>query len=893
MWKKFFIAILSIALVGGASIASSQLFAASASDIQILEKDTTAHYIQDAVDFVVTTTGQKDSLQYIEGGRVEGNTESFTIPLLENTDSFRVSGFTKPGTYQGSIKASVKGEAGVKSIEKSFTFTLYGKVFSEESVDIEVGESRQLSSYGLLPSSEQTFTYVYSSNNEDIVTIDEEGRLFGKKQGDASVTLQIYEQEKVVSTTICQIHVKEKTEAKLQFETAIQGEDYGYRFLALPHIDEQTETAQSIGYFQLGQSGEHAFYFEDEDKLEVRDGYVYPLEGLEKKEHTTKAYILHKDSGKLYTVSMHFTYEEEKDVLPFVFRYDGKPVQSIVRPYQYGNNSFQIASNQSIEYVTYRLKNDSDAAYVSISQTGNVTVKAVTKEPVIITATYRKEVYELPITIEKSEQILSTKQDRMTFTIGDGAVDPRIEGRRGEGSLVFASKDASIVDVLMHEDGTSSLLPKGVGETEIEIFNNGDDTYKKSNVITLKVQVLEEEIEPEVFEGREEWLYISEPEGEEGWYTSPLRISLKEEADSTAFSYQGEWRTEVVIIENGDIVTPITFQSDDGKESTPITILASIDMQAPRITGIKEEDAADSPLKEFINQITFEKGFGRGKKITIAASDLGMDPSIKTSGVHFIQYSIYALEEEKEELLLTETKKTSEKVNVQVEDTRIHKVCARAIDHAGLQGEEVCQILTEEAPQLYASNNTGLVFRAKANLLPSDITVVDGKESISEEQLASQNGQVIAAYAFVDASMKEIPFLADLEVQLPISQAVSMEKQGSWRQKQEDGSFVEIPATYTKDTCTLTLSSLAPIIYVQEEPADSTIEALLQPAHPAASSQDMQLQDQVTPLAINTFEYTAQDLSMFAYAGGALLIAMFIILLIRSAYEDEEYDNEN
>lgn len=895
MWKKFFIAILSIALVGGASIASDQLFAASAGDIQIKEKDTTAHYIHDAVDFVVSTTEQGDTLQYIEGGSVKGNGENFTIPLLENTDTFSVSGFTKPGTYQGSIKASIKGEAGVRSIEKSFTFTLYGKVFSEEAVDIETNESRQMTSYGLLPSSESSFTYLYSSNNEDIVTIDKEGRLLGRKPGEASVTLQILVQEQVVSTTICQVHVKEKTEAKLQYETAIQGEEYGYRFLPLPHVDEEKDTAQSIGYFQLGQSGEHAFYFEDayKDKIEVRDGYVYPLEELEKKEHSITAYILHKDSSKLYAVRMQFTSGEEKDAQPFVFRYQGKVVQSIVRPYEYGNNSFQIASNQSIEQVTYRLKNDSDAAYVSISQTGNVTVKAVTKDPVIVTATYQKEVYELPITIEKSEQIIKAKQDRITFTMGDGVVDPLIDGRKGEGSLVFASKDASIVDVLMHEDGTSSLLPKRVGKTEIEIFNNGDDTYKKSNVITIQVEVVEEKKEPEIWEGNSAWLTLSQPEGKAGWYTGPVSISLKEEEEITAFSYQGEWRQEIEIIENGEIAVPITFQSSSGEESTPITIMASIDMQAPRITGIKEEDAANSVLKEFINQITFEKGFGRGKNITIDASDLVMDPSIKTSGVHSIQYAIYALEEGNEELLLRGEKETVDSLSVQVEDTRVHKVCAKAMDHAGLQGEETCQILSADAPQLYVSANTGLIFRAKAQSLPSEIVVVDGRTAIPEEQLALQSGQLQAAYAFVDAKMEKISLLEDMEVQLPISQAGNMKEQGIWKQAQADGSFESIPASYTKDTCTLKLSSLAPIIYVQEETVDNGIEKLLQTSHPAASTQHSQIKDQVTPLAVHNFVYTKQDLSVFAYAGGAVLLAMFVIVLIRSAYEDEEYENEN
>lgn len=891
MWKKFFISIVSIALVGGASIVSSRLFAASDPSIQIVQKEEKAQYINDTVSFVVSSLSPDEHVQYIEGGSVEGNKESYTIPLIEQSDVFEVSGLAKPGAYQGHVKASVQGIHGIRDVEESFTFTLYGKVFDAEEIDVQIQEQKKLVTYGTLPSTLTNPTYVYTSANSSIVEVDEEGILTAKKQGDTQVTLEIYDKDTRLSSSVCQVHVLDKPIASFKYETAIQGEEHGYRFIPQHTAEKQISNKQSVGFFQLEQSGKHTYYFEDDAKelLEVVDGYLYVQDTLEEKEFSTTVYILHEDSGKLYRVFVTISLQEkEEEPTPFSFRYNGNDVKSIIRPYQYGSNSFQIASNQSIGQVSFKLKTEDDYEYLSVSQTGNVTIKKVTEHPVIVVATYHKETYELPITIEKSEQIISTKHDSLTLSIEDGAADPLILGRKGEGSLVFASEDASIADVRMHADGTSSILPMREGKTQIHIFNNGDDVYKKSNRITIQVQVIKEDVKETILQGKEDWLTIQKAQGAHGWHIEPVQISLQKQAEIIAFSYQEHWLQEVRIAENGEIALPITFKNEANEESTPIKVQLLIDTQAPQISHIEEVDAADTEVKEFLNQITFAKSFGRGKNIIITASDMLIDPTIKTSGIGKIAYRIYRIEDGNELVLAEGVEEGKERIQINVEDTGVHKVCAYAIDQAGLQGKEVCQLLTKDAPQLKAIANTGLLLRAKQDVLPTHIEVMDAMTTIQDHPSISSS-QIQAAYAFVDEKKNPISIEDTIELILPIADAQTINEQGIWKQESSTGSYESIPAQYDKDTCTLSLTSLKPVIYVQGEEVKQETTSLLLPIHTENTALREDAYSKVTPIALQSFLFSSEDIHIFLYAGGAVLIGLFVIVLIRFAHEEDEY----
>lgn len=902
MWKKFFIAILSIALVGGASITANQLFAAGDITLQISDTVSEEHYINDTISFVVSFQDTSYNVQYIEGGKVEGNGESYAIPLLEDTNTFEVKGLSKPGAYHGTLKALAEGHNGTLDVEGTFTFTLYGKEFTENEIDIQEGERKQLPVYGILPASLSSPKLVYTSSDPTIVEVDEVGNITAKRVGDATITLSVYEgieaKEPILSQASCHIHVKEQTVQEIKRETAINGADAEYRFIALSQVDRDPTKAQSLGFFQLSQSGEHAYFFEEDmkDKLEVRNNYLYITDALEEEVDSTTVYILHKDSGKLYKVPVSLTIinkeAEDGKNSSFQFRYNGEEVTSIIRPFQSGSNSFQLSSNQSIENVTFKLKQESDYEFLSVSQTGNVTVKKVTKEPVIILATYQKETYELPVTIEKSEQLISTSKNHITISIEDGAADPMILGRKGVGSLVLASSDAGIVDILMHEDGTSSIVPIQVGKAEIEVFNNGDENFKKSNVLTLQVEVVNKEEEAVPFQGKEEWLAYLDAQGLNHWHTEPVELSLQASADITGFLYQGDVTQTVTIAENGELAIPISFQNQEGQVSTPIKLLLNIDTQAPLISQIYEEDAANTKVKEFINQITFSKGYGRGKKITIAASDQLMDASIKTSGIAKISYQIYRVDEDSEELLLEGEETTKQRMDVVVEDTGIHKVCAYAIDNAGLQGEKTCQLLEEDQPAIIASENTGLLLKARKNDPLPSITILDQMDTIKQEgntHIDAKEGHILAAYAFVDEQKKEIDFHEDVEIIIPITHSQQLKEHGIWKQETKEGSYEPINAVYRKDSCILEASSLRPIVYIETK-QDHDTEKLLQSAKKTDIDASVPQTQIVTPQIMKSFTLPQEDISIFLYAGGALLIGLFVIVLIRCGKEEDIYE---
>lgn len=908
VWKKFCVAILSICLLSGAAMISGSLFASEGSTLQIMDQETKHHYINEAVSFTISSSQGDEKVLYIEGGEIHGNGTSYAIPLQENSDSFTLSGIGKPGAYQGEVKAHVAKLDGSESKELSgsLAFTIYGKAFQSSSSEMNVGDEKQAVIYGELPPTLEHGIITYSSDDERIVSIDQNGKLTAHKEGITQLHIVVFDgiqdEAHVLSKDDCEVKVNGVRQEEVSFDQAVSGNEEGYRFLKTDHVYANHDGEQVIGLLDQGQSGEHAYYFDEQDKqsYEVKAGRLYLVSKQETGTKEVNVYVLHKDTKRLYKVNVAYEVEEQPSAInsSFAFRYDGEAVTSVVRAYQEGKNSFQISSNQSVEDVGFQLKNEVDSDTLTISQTGNITVKKVTKDPVIVIATWQKQTYELPIIIQKADQKLSALSTDFHVLVSDGSFDPLIEGRNGTGVLVGELQgDQDCMKLITNEDGSISLLPVHAGSVSVVIYNDGDENYKKSNIITLKIQIDEapKDEASTMLEGNESWLHVTGNKGNADWYTSIVSLSLHENAnDITGFSYDGAYVGSAEIHENGAHTFPVTFQKADGTLSSPIKVNVQIDTHAPLITSITEQKIADNDVKAFIDRLTFQSVYGNGMSITIQASDALVSSQLQTSGVKEIAYRIYRIEDEQEQLI-EEGSQPGEQIKINIEDTGLHKVCARAEDQAGLLGEERCITLSdEEQIPVLMSSNSGLVLMSRAFSSTDDVKV----SALTEEDLttftntlSNVDDQVIAAYEFTLNETQDVTALPEVDVMIPITKEAMDSIKGTWFQKQADHTYQEVEVNKQADAQILHLRSLQPIYYVeqaQKEPAEAASSAsLLQLAGTETNTQLEQSEPTVvTPIAFQPVSFDSYDLKLFLYAGGGLIIFLFVVLLIRSGREE-------
>lgn len=75
MWKKFCVSILSICLLGGATLISGSLFAADESTLRFSENTKEHHYVNDEFSYTLTSDRSDETILYVGG-------ENYTAVLL-------------------------------------------------------------------------------------------------------------------------------------------------------------------------------------------------------------------------------------------------------------------------------------------------------------------------------------------------------------------------------------------------------------------------------------------------------------------------------------------------------------------------------------------------------------------------------------------------------------------------------------------------------------------------------------------------------------------------------------------------------------------------------------------------------------------------------------------
>lgn len=905
MWRKFCVAILSICLLSGAAMISGSLFATGGSTLQIIDKKTTHHYINDDISFTLSSSQSDEVVLFIEGGEIHGNKTSYSVPLQEDSDTFTLSSMNKPGSYQGEIKAQVAKLDGsdAKELIGSVAFTIYGKAFQSETSELNLHDEKQLVTYGELPPTLTKGIVTYSSDDESIITIDEQGKIKANKEGKTKVHVVVFDgvqdEEHQLSSSSCEITVNGVNKTEVAFDQAISGSDAQYRFYQSERVFANQDGEQKIGVLDVAQSGEYAYYVDEAQTkdYEVRNGELYLLTKQEAGNKQVRIYMLYKDTNILYSLDIEYAIEPEQTEgkEPFSFRYDGKEVSSVIRQYQEGKNAFQISSNQSIEVVSFRLKHEEDSDTLTISQTGNITVKKTTNNPVIIEALWQKETYELPVIIQKADQNLHALSSEITVALSDGKFEPLLEGRNGTGVLVGELQgEEGILSLNSKEDGSISLTPLKAGDVSVSLYNDGDEHYKKSNVVNLLIHVRDDQEEASnssTWEGNLSWLQLQGEQSKSGWYTSSIALSLDTQAEElSAFSYEGAYVKEASIVENGEHIIPILFQKEEQNISLPVKLDVKIDTHAPIITTIEEREAADNDIKKFIDTLTFQSTYGTGKRITIQASDALINPNIKTSGVKEISYRVYRLEEHQDTLLL-EGIQQGDTITINMEDTGVHKVCARAVDEADLTGEERCSLVSEEdhVPTLLSSNS-GMILMSKAFSASVDVKVTELDTALLEahrEQGLQEEANILAAYEFTLNDTNEVNMEEQVDVVIPITRELTSSTQGTWKQKESDGTLEAVATTQMQDAVVLHLNSLEPIYYVEQDAQASPASSILKLTNPNTEpNTDRMESNYVTPFSFKPVVLANYDQKLLLYAGGGLIVTLFVILLVRSAREE-------
>lgn len=163
------------------------------------------------------------------------------------------------------------------------------------------------------------------------------------------------------------------------------------------------------------------------------------------------------------------------------------------------------------------------------------------------------------------------------------------------------------------------------------------------------------------------------------WYIEPITIHMSNvQSDYTQMSVNGgAYAPSLVFDKDGIHTLEITFKNPTTNEVTsPISVQVKMDQHDPIIEEIKQDPKDDS---------TF----------SILASDALSDPSIATSGLDKIKYTIYQVITSTEKTKLEEKEVTAaELVKLSTTATGNIEICASASDHAKRNGEEKCTDFT-------------------------------------------------------------------------------------------------------------------------------------------------------------------------------------------------------
>lgn len=895
MWKKFCLAILSISLLGGATFISGALFASGDSVLQFHAEEQRDYYVNDEFSYTLSSSHSDELILYLNGGELHGNGSTYQIAFNEEA-RVAISHMEKPGVYQGEVSAEATNgqKGGSKEIHGMLSFTVYGIIYQSKELQVSLQEQLQPETYGFLPENVEKPLYAYAVDDKQIAAVDENGRITGLKVGTTGLHMSVYDGVKDEAHRLYQsdtlIHVIAQQKPQFQSGNALKGENSGYSFVQTENVYAKTAKEQKIGIFNLAQSGSFTYQVaaDQADEYAIRDQNLVLLHEGKEGKHEVKVYIIPEDGEHSYEVTCAYTIIAPPQVTDddsFAFRYEGKDTTSIVRTYREGNNSFQITSNKNVDEVRYQLKNESDQEYLTVSPTGNVTVKKISEKPVVITALWHKKFYELNVMIEKADQMLSTPITEITVSLEDGSFDPIIEGRKGNGSLIADVKGKNdILDLTYHADGTLSIQPLAVGDVILEVYNDEDQNVKKSNVLSIPVHVSPIKSVGDQWIAREDWLKLEGEKGNNGWYISDVTLSCDEKAPVPQFTYQKQAYETLTLTANGTATLPITFTNESGQTSAVVKLTVPIDTHAPHIVSISEHEAADQDWKKFIDRLTFQKTFGNGMIIDLEASDVLLNEDTEISGVKEIAYRIYRLQDGKE-TLLSEGREAGNELHAYVEDNGMHKVCATVEDEAGLRSSEVCQVLDEDHQEVAAvSENSGIVLYSRSFAPGDRFTVHEADETeIAEVRrtLHLPETTFIAGYAWESDDLREGES-ADIRAVIPVSS--HQEKGGNWYQKQSDGTIKALNTVKVDNTQVLYLDSLREIYYAQSD-FDSAGGSRLHLAKAEIALPQPENME-VTKLLFQPLLYNEYDLRLLAAAVVGLISVCFVILLIRSGREE-------
>lgn len=890
MWKKFCVSILSICILGGAALISGSLFAADESALQFKENGKGHHYVNNKFSYTVASDRNDEAILFVSGGELHGGAFTYQIPFHE-TANITISDIQKPGAYQGELSAEVSGQSGSKEISGILSFTVYGIVYQNDNIIMEPKQSINPETYGTLPNDINPL-FTYTSDDEKVAVVDENGKITALKEGITDIHMVVFdgvsEPDKRLYESVLTVEVAaDKKQEKPQIKN---GEDHDFRFIQTQRVVAEKDDKQKIGYIEHPQSGTYEYELNAKvsEQYEIDNGELYVLGKQTKGKHSVKLLVQAAEQTYELVCEYEVSAEDKNQKEHFQFRYEGESVSSIVRPYQEGNNSFQITSNKNLDEVLFQLKDELDAEYLNVSQTGNVIVKKISKQPIVIIAKWQDEYYECSVMIDKADQKIALPSNEITVSPDDGRFDPLVEGRMGNGSLVArVISENKCVSLSYSEQGGLIIDPLAVGDAQIQIYNDGDANYKKSNAITLLVHVKEAKALNKEWLGDAQWLDIQGIKGQNEWYTSAVTLTLKKNAPAKSFHISDKSYDSLQWQENGEAALPIAFINAQDIKSTIAKVSFKIDTHAPLITDITERKAADSGWKQFIDELTFQSVFGEGMIIEINANDSLMNSDIKTSGVKEISYRIYRIKDNKETLLDSGVQNGSS-VSLQIADNDTHKVCAVAVDYAGNQGDEVCKILSDEGLTQITAENTSIMLHSR--IFSGDeriyIQAVDDADIKDIAPLLPKTEEITAVKGFQIEWQSYEKAIANQVIQVTIPTIAQKQPAGYWVQK-DGSSYKRVEAVNQSTAQILQLTSLEPIYYVETKRSATAGQLGLYLAKPndlIATAPN--INTEVTRVSFQPFTYADTDLHMVLYGAGVVLVVCFIILLIRSGREE-------
>ncbi|MCI9312287.1 MAG: hypothetical protein HFE68_02870 [Erysipelotrichaceae bacterium] len=897
MWKKFCIALLAVMLLGSAAYVGNLLSAAEGSTLQFHSDDTHEHYIGNAFSYNVLGS-RNEQIVNIIGGELRGNGIMYEVPFTDG-DSLSISGMTKPGIYQGEILAEARnGEQGeLHEMHGILSLTIYGMAYRLEVNEAIVGETVLPSVYGMLPQTVNQPLYHYTSSNEQIAQVDAQGYVNALQEGECHIQMQVYDEvmdeEHFLYETSTLLRVQAETKSSWENEAALDAQEHGFRFVQAATLHAESQREQRIGHIELPQTGTYRYELSEESnaRYELRERELFLIAPQAEGAYNVEISIIALDTNMRYrlTCSYIVSKADEKAEDGFLFRYEGKDTNSIVRQFQEGNNTFQLASNRNPDEVRFALKNETDATYLTISEMGSVQIKEVTTQPVMVVAWWNQQRYELPIIIEKADQVLSCTMDEITVSVGDGAFDPRFIGRFGSGHMVgkiVSGED--IVSLRYNALGDMSISPQNSGEALIEFYVEGDAHYRRSNTVSMRVHVLDRQVLSDDWLGDSAWLSINGEKGNNGWFTSDVVITLQDLQQAVQFQYEDQQYHTLTLSQNGNHQLPIRFINEQGASSTPARVKVKIDTHAPIITLIQEKDAADREWKRLIDRLTFMQSYGTGKIVTIEASDHLMNDTITTSGVAQIGYRIYRMDEDQDVLLAEAIKPSEGHIQIEVDDTGKHRVCAFAIDQAGLKGEERCQDLDDSQLISIRAENSGMILSGDA-LTASSRFYVQPLSALQLQEAATQLGMeetgenLIGYHINLD---KEVIHEGSLQAIIPLSATITQPV--LWYQKQTDGTLVQLETQREQDAYVVQLESTNDIYYVEKGTQTYLRnEFRMDPVEETAAN----LQRSDTRLALRPLSLMYRNAPILIMFSGGVLIICLLILLIGSANRERHYDD--